>query len=82
MKIVSGKTGPQLGVYLVKRKLLLFLKQFLVAFANCEKGLLASTCLSVRPHGTPRLSLDGFSRNFMLEYFSKSRGEISSYIKV
>ena len=32
---------------------------------NCEKRLLASPCLSVcpsvRPHGTTRLPLDGFS---------------------
>jgi len=36
---------------------------------NCEKRLLASACLSVRPHGTVRLPLDGFSWNFVLEYF-------------
>ena len=28
---------------------------------NCEERLLASSCLSVRPHGTTRLPLDGFS---------------------
>jgi hypothetical protein len=28
---------------------------------NCEKRLLASSCVSVRPHGTTRLPLDGFS---------------------
>jgi len=27
----------------------------------CEKRLLAASCLSVRPHGTTRLPLDGFS---------------------
>ena len=27
---------------------------------NCEKRLLVSSCLSVRPHGTTRLPLDGF----------------------
>ena len=31
------------------------------AFANCKKRLLASSCQSVRPHGTTRLPLDGFS---------------------
>jgi hypothetical protein len=28
---------------------------------SCEKRLLASTCLFVCPHGTTRLTLDGFS---------------------
>jgi hypothetical protein len=39
----------------------------------CEKRLLASSCLSVRPHGTTRLPLDGFSWNLVFEYFSKIR---------
>jgi len=39
---------------------------------NCEKRLLASSCLSVRPHGTTRLPLDGFSLNFILMIFRKS----------
>jgi hypothetical protein len=30
-----------------------------------------SSCLSVRPHGTTRLPLDGFSWNLIFEYFSK-----------
>ena len=42
---------------------------------NCKKRLLASSCLSVRPsvrpHGTTRLPLDGFSWNSIFEYFSK-----------
>ena len=37
---------------------------------NCEKRILASSCLSVRssvrPHGTTQLPLDGFSRNLMI----------------
>ena len=36
---------------------------------NCEKRLLASSCLSVCPHATTRLPLDGFSRNLIFEYF-------------
>ena len=43
---------------------------FLVAFA-CKKRLLASSCLSVCPHGTSRTKLDGFSWNLVQEYFSK-----------
>ena len=38
---------------------------------NCEKRLLASSCLSVFPHETTRLPLDGFSWNLVFEYFSK-----------
>ena len=36
--------------------------KFLGAFAKYEhSGYLLSSCLSVRPHGTTRLPLDGFS---------------------
>jgi len=46
---------------------------------NCEKRLLHSSslsvkspvCPSIRPHGTTRLSLDGFSWNLIFEYFPK-----------
>ena len=38
---------------------------------NCEKRLLASLRLSVRPHGTTRLPLDGFLLNWIYEHFSK-----------
>ena len=31
---------------------------------NCEKRLLASSCLSIHPHGTTRLPLDGIWWNF------------------
>ena len=33
----------------------------LVVMFLCEKRILASSCPSVRPHGTARLPLDGFS---------------------
>jgi len=39
---------------------------------NFEKRLLASLCLPVRPHGTTRVPLDGFSYKFMFGYFSKN----------
>ena len=50
---------------------------------NYEKQLLASSCvpvcpsirLSVCPHGTTRLPLDGYSWNLIFEYFSKIRRE-------
>jgi hypothetical protein len=55
---------------------------FLGAFANCEKRLLASSCLSVCPHGTTRHPQDGFSRNFVIENFSKICWEYSTFIKI
>jgi hypothetical protein len=36
---------------------------------SCEKRLLASSCLSVRQHGTTLLPLDGFSWNLIFGYF-------------
>ena len=42
---------------------------FYASSQNCEKLLLASSCLSVRPHGTTRFPLDGFPRNLIFEYF-------------
>jgi hypothetical protein len=46
-------------------------KRFLALSKNCEKRILPSSCLSVRPHRTTRLPLDGFSSNLIYEYFSK-----------
>jgi len=40
-----------------------------------------SVCPSVRPHGTTRLLLDGFSRNLIYDYFTKISRESSSLIK-
>jgi len=41
---------------------------------NCEKRLSASSCLSVCHHGTTRLPLDGFSRNLIFEYHTRTIG--------
>ena len=53
---------------------------------NFEKRLLAISCLSVCPsvrlHGTTRLPLDRFSRNFIFADFSKFCRENSSFIKI
>ena len=38
-----------------------------------------SVCLFVRPHGTARLPLNGFSWNLVVEYFSKIPRENSSF---
>jgi hypothetical protein len=56
------------------------------AFENCDKGLFDSSCLSVlpsiRPRGTTRLPLDGFSWNLIFECFSKICREYSSFLKI
>ena len=43
-------------------------KKFYARSGNYEKLLLASSCLSVRPHGTTRLPLDRFLWNLVFEY--------------
>ena len=43
--------------------------------------IIASSCLSVRPHGTNRLPLDAFWWNLISEYFSQICLESSSFIK-
>jgi hypothetical protein len=52
---------------------------------NCEKRLLASSCLSARPSvrspGKTQLPLDRFSLNLIFEYFSKKYQEIQVWLK-
>ena len=59
---------------------------FCVRLQNCEKRLLTSSCLSVRlsvrPHGTTRLQLDGYLLNLTFEYFPKVCREKSSLIAI
>jgi hypothetical protein len=47
-------------------------------FKTAKKRISASSCMSVRAHRTTRLPLDGFSWNFIFEYFflRKSVGKI------
>ena len=62
--------------------------RFYARWRNCEKRLLASSCLSVRPsirpHGT-RLPMGGFSWNLIFAYFSKicseNRNSVQMYKK-
>ena len=54
-------------------------RRFLGAFAKLRKATVS--VLSVRPHGTTLLPLDGFSLNLMFGYFSKTCREDSSFIK-
>ena len=52
------------------------------AFAYLRMRLLASSCVSVRSHGTTRLPLEGFSWNLMCEDFLKICRRNSSLIKI
>jgi hypothetical protein len=48
--------------------------EFLGALVKLRKATISfviSVRLSVRPYGTSRLPLDGFSRNLVFNYFSK-----------
>ena len=55
---------------------------FLGAWQCCEKRLWAVSYMSIRPHETTRLPLDGFSWNLFFEYFSKICRENSSFINM
>ena len=44
---------------------------FYARLRNCEKRLLALSCLSVCPHATPRLPLVGFSWHLIFEHLSQ-----------
>jgi len=59
----------------------LYLLLCLGAFAKLRKATI-SLVMSVPPHGTTRLPLDGFSWNLTFEYSSKIRWENSSFIKL
>ena len=57
---------------------------FLGAFAKLWEtttSFVMSVCPSVRPHGTTRLPLDGFSWNSLHEYFFLIYPKNSSYVK-
>ena len=58
-------------------------KPFLGAFAKLRKAAISCVVsMSVRPHGTTRVPLDGFSWNFTSEYFSNTYRENSCFIKI
>ena len=64
---------------------LLDLVSFLGTLAKLRKvtiSVVMSVCLSVRPHGTTRFSLDGFSLNFIFEYYMNICWVISTLIKI
>ena len=54
---------------------------FLGAFTKLRKATI-NLLMSVRPHGTTRLPLDGFLLNLVYEHFSKICWENSSFVKI
>jgi len=69
-KVCGGFVQPQ-DYQLLRVKLRGSIYCFDTLSQNCEKLPVASPRLSVRPHGTTLLPLDGFALNLMFEYFSK-----------
>jgi len=60
------------------------LKEFSGAFAKLREvtsSFVVSVCPSVRPQGTTRLPLDGFTRNMIYEDFSKIVEKIQTSLK-
>jgi len=76
LKFVSKKTaGFSFFIFL----LFLLLRR---VHKICDKLLLASYCLSVRPHGTARIPLEIFLLKLVVEDFWKICREISSFINL
>jgi hypothetical protein len=61
--------------------LYMYVTRFVRAFAKLRKATI-SCIMSVRPHATPRLPLDGFSWNLIFQYFSKICLKNSSFVKI
>jgi hypothetical protein len=80
LNAVSFSTALHAALYrsiysLLTRSSLATLQGFLGAFAKFRIATISfamSECRSVRPHGTTRLTLDGFSWNFLFCVFRKS----------
>jgi len=71
------------GLHAVVKEILSKL-HFQARLQNCEERLFASSCLacpSVRPHGTTRLSLYGFSWYLIFGCFRKSVEKIQASLK-
>jgi len=62
--VLQSRKDHSLKRLMMARTLKLYLVSFLEAFAKLRKATISfamSVCLSVRPHGTTRLPLNGFS---------------------
>jgi len=58
------------------------MRAFYASLQNCEKHMLASSYVFVRPHGTTTVQLNGFSWDLIFDYISKMRTENSNFIKI
>jgi hypothetical protein len=66
---------------IVPGKMILKLHVLVRHFSQNFEKLLRHVCPFVRPHGTTRLPPDGFSWNFIFEYFSKICLENSRFVQ-
>jgi len=78
----ANSTTPQSALTHAISKIVnvLYNSSFLGAFAELRRATI-SFVMSVRPHGTTRLPLDGFSSNLISEYFSNSVYNIQESLK-
>jgi len=64
-------------MYFIVRSNIHYLRSFnsflgaFVKFGRVMISFVLSICLSVHPHGTTRIPLEGFSWNFTVDYFSQ-----------
>ena len=84
-----GETQCLNSMAIVKNLRLLGDPAFLDAFAKLRKAIITSVmyvclyvCLFFRPHGTTRVPMYEFSRNFLFECFLKICRENSSFVKI
>jgi hypothetical protein len=77
----NSNTTKRRGASFLCRIVHFFFGGFKAHLQNCERRLLASCCPSVRPRGTSRLSLEGFSWNFSTYVFRKSARKVQGLSK-
>jgi hypothetical protein len=77
-------SGPAFESYLVN--VIAYVVGYIVGAFSKLRKVTISFVISVRPHGTARLPLNGFSRNLIFEYFSKicreNSGTRSSFLRM
>jgi len=88
--LIIGRAHYRTNVTLTYTYLPIYLGLFLAHSENCKRRLLASWCMcaclsvsvSVGPHRTTRLPMDGFSWNLIFEYLSKICRGNPRFIKI
>jgi len=63
--VLVHKNPLYIYIYIYFQIFEFYVKHFQARSPNCEERLLASSCLSVRLHGTTRLPLNGFLCNMI-----------------